>query len=265
MEKFNFNAYLDGRERVSNFGGSELQLEPLSGSDGTDNFSPADGGYVQDNSRVMQAASAPTYQLRICNTSTVTSDATHGNFVIFGFNKYFAGVTNFGSNAGITVTPTNPNFTYAQFLAQSMQQPFVTMLIKVLPESNLFADIPAVLNFNMFDMGGDTMSSPIYTNAYLSDFQQFNQITMNVAKKIDANTYISGQLRAATSLVAPNCIIISIFPAVKANIANSIGANGSAPVRQYGAVPGVNVAPLPAGGRQVISGTQTLPSSVPLA
>ncbi len=261
-KKFNFNAFLDNKERSSNFGAGELQLEPLSGSDGTDNFSPAEGqGYVQDQSRVAAAQSAPTYQLRIRNVSTIVG-ATE-KFVLFGFNKYFNynPVTNpnAGSDPNIIVEPTDTDFTYSQFLAQSMIQSFMTMLIKALPEDGNFATIPPVFKFKKFDMGGDTLSSPVYTNAYLSDFQQFNQITMNVAKQIDGNTYIEGQLASGKS------VIVSIFPAMKVNVSNSLGSNGTAPVKQYSSVPGVNVAPLPSAGRQVIAGTQMLPSGVPLA
>lgn len=265
MKKYNFNSFLDVQEGKSKFSGGIVPLAPLSsGFDGTENFSPADGeDFASDNSRVTQAASAPTYQLQITNTAGTSPLSPGGglpqNWVLFGFNKYFAGSANFGSDSGIVIAPTNGNFTYAQFLAQSMQQPFVTMLIKILPTDNNFATIPPVLNFNMFDMGGDTMASPVYTNAYLSDFQQFNQITLNIAKKIDANTYITGSLAAGKS------VIVSIFPAVKANMSNSIGAGSSAPVRQYGQVPGVNVAPLPSAGRQVVAGTGLIPQNVPLA
>jgi hypothetical protein len=150
--------------------------------------------------------------------------------VLFGKNQYLL-TTNFGSAAGITVTPSQSNISYLELLQQSADQPFETSLIRI--QSSVATQVTQNWSVTTKDANGQQATIPIIMSNYFSAYQQQSGI-MDVpySLRIDGNTQVSFPVQATTT------VVVTFFPAAKTN--NSRDLSGKSPVMQYGA-PAVNV------------------------
>ena len=206
--------------------------ENFSGFDGGDGFAndlDFDGGYYGDDDGYYGATgsgaagvSPAPYQVTITNLTGATADA-----VLFGYNKFLL-TANFGSAAGVTVTPSQSNVTYLELLQQSSGQPFETSLIRI--QSSNTSQVTQVLTVTSKDANGQQCSIPIITQSYFSA-NQFQATILDVPFNltIDSNTYITIPVLATTT------VVFTFFPAEKVNPSRALGKRPSGALKQYGA------------------------------
>jgi hypothetical protein len=204
----------DAEENFSGFNG-----------DGFANDLDFDGGFYEDDyygaTGTGQAGVSPApYQVTITNTNGTTANA-----VLFGYNKYLL-TSNFGSDTGVTVTPSQSNVTYLELLQQSAGQPFETSLIRI--QSSNTSQITQVLTITSKDANGQQCLIPLITQSYFSA-NQFQSTILDVpySLTIDANTYITIPVLATTT------VVFTFFPAEKINPARNLG--GKPQAKPYGA------------------------------
>ena len=212
--KLNINAYLaevDGNfSGFDGFGGNS----DVNNYGGDINFS---GGVEAD----MPRATSPTpYQVSVVNSTAGTL-----TMVLFGRNKN-SQLTNFGSDVGITVTPSQTNVSYIQLLQQSAEQPFETSLIRV--QSTNTAQVTNTLTVTSTDANGQTCSTPVIIQSHFSAYQfQGTIVDVPVRLRVDANTEIASLVFANTT------VIYTFFPAEKVNPSRALRA-GVGAVKAYG-------------------------------
>jgi hypothetical protein len=222
--KFNIDNYLsEAEERFSGVDGRDNAW-----GGGGDTFSGIDEeNYGADAVRagspaVAQGAPAKApipYQVIVTNTT-----GSNGTAVVFGRNKWLL-TSNFGSSAGVTVTPSQTNISYLMLLQQSGDQPFQTQLIKM--SSDNTSQIDQSFTTTTFDASGQEATTPLITDAYVSAYQnQDKRVELPVNLRIDGNSYISFSILASTTAT------ITFFPSVKVNPAQAVV--GAPPVRNYG-------------------------------
>lgn len=216
MENFNVDRYLDeAEERFSGFNGGYENDDYFMDDvrDSYDSYSMASGGGVD-----MLKSPSP-YQVTVTNTTSGTLTC-----VLFGKNQYLLS-TNFGSAAGLTVTPAQTNITYLELLQQSADQPFETSLIRV--QSSNSTQVTQILTVSVKDANGQSATLPIITQSYFSSYQQQSGILdVPYNLKVDANTSVTSPILANTT------VTFTFFPSEKVN--PSKGLKGKQPVQQYG-------------------------------
>ncbi len=216
---FNMDAYLaDAEQRFSGMGGD----------DGDFNANIFDNASGDDEAPAAQASSGPTptpYSVIISNTTAGSLTC-----ILFGKNQWLL-TTNFGSAAGLTVTPAQTNVSYLELLQQSADMPFETSLIRV--QSSNATQVTQIWTVTTKDANGQQATLPIIMSNYFSAYQQQSGI-MDVpySLRIDGNTQVAFPVLASTT------VTVTFFPALKANQTRDLA--GKNPVQQYGA-PAVNV------------------------
>lgn len=228
---FDVNAYLrEAEAEFSGFNGEDL----YSFDDNSELFFNADDLYSADAAEAA-ATPAPTrrspspYQLAITNSTPNPLNA-----ILFGKNIYLLS-PNFGSAVGITVTPSQANVTYLQLLQQSGDQPFETSLIRV--QSTNTAQITQIINITSTDANGQQCTIPLITQSYFSANQfQAGILDIPYNLKVDGNTYLT------YSVLGNTTVVMTFFPAEKANVSRMLG--GASTLQKYG-VPQVPVAAMP--------------------
>lgn len=226
---FDVNAYLQQAE--AEFSGASGQ-DMYSFDNNSEIYFNADDLYSAD---AAESAAAPVrrspspYQIAITNSTAGTLNA-----IVFGKNIYLLS-TNFGSATGITVTPSQSNVSYLQLLNQSGDQPFETSLIRI--QSTNTAQITQIINITSTDSNGQQCTIPLITQSYFSANQfQAGILDIPYNLKIDGNTYLTYPVFASTT------VVMTFFPANKANTARMLG--GASTLQKYG-VPQVPVAAMP--------------------
>jgi len=225
---FNIDKYLEEADtRFSGAGG----LDPFSDAaeeSGGGLFASADGNddeYWATGQRMAQPKSPTPYQVIVENTTGGTLTAT-----LFGKNQYLLS-TNFGSPAGIVITPAQTNISYLELLQQSADQPFETSLIRI--QSSEATQITQILTVTSKDANGQEAVVPIITQSYFSANQfQSGILDVPYTVRIDGNTNISFPVLGETT------VTMTFFPSMKWNDARTLV--GAKPVQQYGA-PAVNL------------------------
>lgn len=215
MEDFNIDRYLDDvEERFSGFDGmdeDDYLMDDM--TDEYDDWSMATGGGVD-----MLKSPSP-YQITVTNTTSGTLTC-----VLFGKNQYLLS-TNFGSDAGLTVTPAQSNVTYLELLQQSADQPFETSLLRV--QSSNATQVTQILTVSVKDANGQAATLPIITQSYFSSYQQQSGILdVPYNLKVDGNTSVTSPILANTT------VTYTFFPAEKVSV--SKGLAGKKPVQIYG-------------------------------
>ncbi len=220
---FNIDRYLDEAEqRFSGFYGDDYDdydnfisddWDLFEGDDDLMQYSNAQGGGVD-----MLKTPAP-YQVLVQNTT-----AGSLNLVMFGYNQFLLS-TNFGSSAGLTVTPAQSNVSYLQLLTQSASQPFETSLIRV--QSSNAVQVTQIITVTVTDANGQSATLPIITQSYFSSYQQQSGILdVPYSVKIDGNTSLTSTILANTT------VTYTFFPAEKVNVAKGLAGQGA--VQVYG-------------------------------
>lgn len=218
-KKFNVDAYLaDAEAHYSNMGGDD-------GDFNANIFDNADGDEVQATSTASSAPTPTPYSVIVANTTAGTLTC-----ILFGKNQWLL-TTNFGSAAGLTVTPAQTNVSYLELLQQSADMPFETSLIRV--QSSNATQVTQIWTVTTKDANGQQATLPIIMSNYFSAYQQQSGI-MDVpySLRIDGNTQVAFPVLASTT------VTVTFFPALKANQTREIAGKNA--VQQYGA-PAVNV------------------------
>ena len=229
---FDVNAYLNQAEaEFSGMNGQDL----YSFDDNSEMFFNADDLYSADAEAAPVVVAAPVrrspspYQIAITN-----STPTPLNAILFGKNIYLLS-PNFGSAVGVTVTPSQANVNYLQLLQQSGDQPFETSLLRV--QSTNTAQITQIINITSTDANGQQCTIPLITQSYFSANQfQAGILDIPYNLKIDGNTFLT------YSVLGNTTVVMTFFPAEKANPARMLG--GGSTLQKYG-VPQVPVAAMP--------------------
>ncbi len=220
MEKsFDIDQYLAmADEEFSSFDAATSDL---------DDFEAMDGDYANANGNAgaERLYTPKPYQLVITNTTAGTLTAT-----MFGRNRFYLD-SNFGSSAGVTVTPAQTNIAYDELLAQTATEPFDTSLIRV--QSTNTAQVTQILTVTRKDANGVECTDPIITQSYFSAYQfQAGILDIPYNLRIDGNAFIQ------TPILANTTSIYTFFPADKVNTSKAL--IGKKPVVEY-ADPNVNV------------------------
>lgn len=215
---FNVKAYLEHAERnysaangsYSNFySNNELDL----------GFAGADGP-APVAAPVAQAKQPSPYQLNISNTTA--GDLT---CVLFGANIYLL-TTNFGSDTGVTVTPSQTNVSYLQLIQQSTTQPFETSLLRI--QSSNTTQVTQQITITSTDANGQSCNIPLIVQNYFSSYQfQSGIVDVPFPVRIDGNTYLTFTVLDNTSLS------MTFFPADKFNASRTF--NGVSALQNYAA------------------------------
>lgn len=217
MEKqLNINAYL--AEVDNDFSGFDATPYNMEASDLA--FSGANG--MARQAAPVRSVTPSPYQISVSNT-------TGGilTLVLFGKNQFLLS-PNFGSAAGLTVTPSQVNVSYLQLLNQSAEQPFETSLIRVQADNN--SQVTQILTIQSTDANGQTCTVPVITQSYFSANQfQAGIVDVPYAVTIDGNTNIQ------TPMLPNTAATYTFFPAEKVNTAKVLrGRTGNA-LTQYAA------------------------------
>jgi len=230
---FDIDAYL--RQAEAQFSGFDGDSDFDGNTDldlGFDGDYGADGDYyeVEGGRTAPVARKQPSpYQVSITNSTVTPLTAT-----LFGMNQFLL-TPNFGSAVGITVIPSQTNVSYLELLQQSASQPFETSLIRF--QSTNTAQITQIVTITSKDANGQLCQIPLITQSYFSANQfQSGILDVPYAVKIDGNTNLQFTVLGSTTLV------ITMFPAEKANISRNL--NGQGALQQY-ASPSVAVAAMP--------------------
>lgn len=222
---FDIDAYL--RQAESEFSGANGEWE-FDETSNFDNNTELDLSFDAENLGAVNKQPTP-YQVSITNSTAGTLTA-----VLFGMNQYLL-TTNYGSATGITVTPSQTNVSYLELLQQSASQPFETSLIRI--QSTNTAQVTQIITITSKDANGQQVTIPLITQSYFSA-NQFQGTILDIpyAVKVDGNTNLSFPVLASTT------VIVTLFPAEKANLSRQL--NGAAALQQY-ANPAVPIATMP--------------------
>ena len=223
-KSFNVLAFLRSNEVATN------------GFDGLDDFS-ADDMYSQAvGGGVEMTKQATPYQITVTNTTT-----TSKKLILFGSYKYLL-EPNFGSDSGLTVSPSQANVSYSQLIQQVAQQPFDTSLIRI--QSQNSSQITQILNINKQNANGQLFTEPLITQNYFSAYQQQSGILdINYNMTIDGSTWIQTTVLGTSD---SNIVTYTFFPASTINLARPLV--GKKPQVMY-ATPSVPTAVALVGGR----------------
>ncbi len=225
-KSFDIKRYMrkaDNRFSGFNGGGNDVNLYP--GPSVESEWAMAEG-----------AAPLKTPKPFMLNVSNSTgSDLTA---VLFGLNTYLQ-TTNFGSDSGITVTPSSSNISYLQMIMQSGSQPFYTSLIRM--RSTNVSQVVQTLDITFSDASGQILQDPVYAESYFSAYQYQDTIAdIPYELKIDGNTSIS------VTILAGATVTFTFFPLTKVNVSKGLGGNN--PLQAYGPPP-VNLGGMQLPGR----------------
>jgi len=215
-EKLNIDAYL--AEVNQAFSGVDATPYNV-GYEGDLGFSGANGVAMVAAPR---AVTPSPYQISVSNTT-----AGILTLVLFGKNQYLLS-TNFGSAAGLTITPSQVNVSYLQLLNQSAEQPFETSLIRVQADNN--SQVTQILTITSTDANGQTCTVPVITQSYFSANQfQAGIVDVPYAITIDGNTSIT------TPILGGVTATYTFFPAEKVNTSKVLRGRSGQALTQYAA------------------------------
>jgi hypothetical protein len=231
MKKGNlFNSYL-------------RQLE----SENYSNFTPMYSGSPAEQMMYADATAAPTvmescvqevaasdpYVLTITNSNTSTSLTA----VIFGaYANTNSAVTNWGSDVGITITPSS-GATYYALLAQSMSNPFMIYSWRL--DADTIAQLSQTLYVNYTNAGNGKLARiPINMNVRRNLYYNSDKgLEFVYPIKVDGNTYFTITILASSSLT------LTMFPQAVADQTQALGGNVARLTKEY-QIPQMSVMPM---------------------
>ncbi len=204
-KSFNINAYLqEAEENFSGFDGFGGDYDDFVDND---SWSMADGN---GNGMDMSMLRSPSpYQITVSNTSAGVL-----TLVLFGKNQFLL-TPNFGSDAGLVVTPSQANVTYLELLQQSSDQPFETSLLRI--QSSNASQITQILTVSVKDANGQSATYPLITQSYFSAYQQQSGIL-----DVPFNLKIDGNTNVTTPVLGSTVVTYTFFPAEKINVAKGL-------------------------------------------
>jgi hypothetical protein len=222
--------YISGTESFSGFD----SYDSAEGESYFDDFNNADGeDFDFNNADGAAAARVEADPYVIQYTNTTTNDVTA---VMFGFNKYAFGVTNFGNPAAVVISNLQGG-TYAQLFAQSQSKVFKISRQRF--ASSTPAQLQQTISIAHTDANGNVKSSPLNLSVMLDSYQfQASVIDTTKSIVIDGNTELSFTLKASATFV------ISLYPT--SIISGKAVLNGGNALNKAYARPlsGKNVAPV---------------------
>ena len=222
--------YIAGTENFSGFDSYDDAEGDMSYFD--DSFNNADGDDDFNNAEGVSAkVESDPYVIQYQNTTTADVTA-----VMFGFNKYAFGVTNFGNPAAVVISNLQGG-TYAQLFAQSQNKQF--KISRQRWASSTAAQLQQTITIAHSDGNGNVRTSPLNL-AVMLDSYQFQATVIDTTKTIviDGNTELSFTLKASATFV------ISLYPT--SIISGKAVLNGGSALNKAYAprLSGKNVAPV---------------------
>jgi hypothetical protein len=184
---------------------------------------------------VQQVAASDPYVLTITNSNTTASQTA----VLFGaytnMNPDVAGA-NFGSDAGITITPSSGS-SYFALLAQSMSNPFMIYSWRL--DSDTAAQLNQTLYVNYTNAGNGKLARiPINMNVRRNlYYNSSNGLEFVYPIKVDGNTYFT------MTILAGGVITVTMFPQAVADLTQTLGGNVARIAKQYD-IPQMSVMPM---------------------
>jgi hypothetical protein len=230
---FDIDAYL--RQAEAQFSGVD-GFDDFDGESSFDSNTNLDLSFDADEMSMATGAApaAPMKQPSPYQVSVVNSTAGILTATLFGMNQYLL-TANFGSAAGITVTPSQSNVSYLELLQQSASQPFETSLVRI--QSTNTAQVTQIITITSKDANGQLCQIPLITQSYFSANQfQSGILDIPFSIKIDGNTNLQFPVLGNTT------VVITLFPSNKSNLSRNL--NGVSALQQY-APPSVPVAAMP--------------------
>lgn len=158
--------------------------------------------------------SSTPYQLDIINKTDEPKIAN-----LFGFNKnYDKRDSNFSSEEGIEIHPSQYNVSYSELLAQTALQPFKTSLIRIYAKTE--EQVKQIITIKCVDANGQTVTIPLITESYWSENQpQKNIIDIPYCYNQDANTELF------IKILPKERVVITLFPDEKINTSRLLRGN----------------------------------------
>jgi len=148
-------------------------------------------------------------QVSITNTTNETKNA-----ILFNFDEYFGDKdTNYGSDEGIVITPSQNNVSYKKLLAQSALKPFKTSLIRI--QSANSSQVRRTIEMTTINANGQQATSPLFVETYFS----INQFQSGIVD-IPVNYIQDGSTELKISILSKTTLVVTLFPYSEVNLSN---------------------------------------------
>ena len=217
-KNFNIGSYLhEVEEQMLGFHGNEYESEI--NADGNNSYGTEMYQANGPGAPVQAGGSPNPYSVTIVNSTAGTLNAR-----LFGYNIYQQ-ATNNGSDVGITITP-QASISYIQLISQVASEPFTTSLIRL--QSTNTSQVQQTMTVTKTDAAGESYTKPIFSQNYISSFQEQGGIIDIPYKEIfDGNTTLLIPILASATL------IVTFFPLDKFKPSNIVA--GRPGLKEYGA------------------------------
>lgn len=183
---------------------------------------------------VQEVAASDPYVLTITNANTSSSviATLFGGYV----NSDAKGVTNYGNDASLTITPASGASYYA-LLMQSMSNPFMIYSWRL--DADTVAQLSQTLYVNYTNAGNGKLARiPINMNVRRNLYYNSDKgLEFVYPIKVDGNTYFT------ISILAGSSITITMFPQAVADMTQTLGGNVARIAKQYD-IPQMSVMPM---------------------
>jgi hypothetical protein len=150
----------------------------------------SDLGYNETNlslDGVQQQCAAPSTVAMPYSFTITNSAGSLANAILFGANIYM-GTSNYGSDAGITITPAN-SITYYQFLQNSKDHPFEFKTGRL--TCSVTTQLDQSMTATYTDVNGSVYTKPLSLSVSRNSFQtQSDMVDFEFASKVDGNMYL---------------------------------------------------------------------------
>jgi hypothetical protein len=162
-----------------------------------------------------QTVSKP-YIFTITNSAAVAANA-----VLFGSNIYL-GTANFGSAAGITITPAN-GITYYQVLQNIKDMPFEFQAGRL--SCSVATQLDQSMTVTYTDINGRQYTDPVPLSSFQNSFQNLTtMVDFNYPIKINGNTFIT--LPIVPTPAGTTTVVLTLYPSKIADTtATFVGGN----------------------------------------
>ncbi len=148
-----------------------------------------------------QTVSKP-YIFTITNSAGATANA-----ILFGSNIYL-GTANYGSAAGITITPAN-GITYYQVLQNIKDKPFEFIAGRL--SCSVSTQLDQSMTVTYTDINGRQYTDPIPLSSFQNSFQNLTtMVDFNYPVKIDGNTYIT--IPIVGTAQGTTTVVLTLYP-----------------------------------------------------
>ena len=155
---------------------------------------------------------------------TITnSSGSLANAILFGSNIYL-GTANYGSDAGITITPAN-SITYYQVLQNIKDKPFEFVAGRI--SCSVSTQLDQSMTVTYSDINGRQYTDPIPMSSFKNSFQNdTSMVDFNYTTKVDGNVYIKFPIVGTAQ--GTTTVVLTLYPSkIADNTATFVGGNAT--------------------------------------